>query len=91
MKIILIKNEKNQETFKFLNSNQLNMILYKFKNMYNELLNMNTEIKSELNYLNDLHEKTSNQKEQIHNFKEMTLENEKIAITFSNETQINLY
>ena len=38
MKIILIKNKKNQETFKFLNSNQLNMILYKFKNMYNELL-----------------------------------------------------
>ena len=86
----LNKKQKEQETFKFLNSNQLNMILYKFKNMYNELLNMNTEIKSELNYLNDLHEKTSNQKEQIHNFKEMALENEKIAIPFSNETQIDV-
>jgi hypothetical protein len=86
----LNKKQREQENYKFLSSNQLNMILYKFKNIYNELLNMNSEIKSELNYLNDLHEKTSNQKEQIHNFKEMALENEKIAIPFSNETQIDV-
>ena len=86
----LNKKQREQENYKFLSSNQLNMILYKFKNIYNELLNMNSEIKSELNYLNDLHEKTSNKKEQIHNFKEMTLENEKIAIPFSNETQIDI-
>ena len=37
----LNKKQREQENYKFLSSNQLNMILYKFKNIYNELLNMN--------------------------------------------------